>query len=58
MKITPGHSRAAAAAFAITILALAVAVQASEHNFFEQAGKTGCASVITEDGQKEALGVI
>jgi hypothetical protein len=39
--------------FAMTTLGLTVAVYASEYNFYEQADKKGCASVITERGQDE-----
>lgn len=35
------------------VLGLTVAVQASEYNFYEQADKKGCASIITERGQSD-----
>lgn len=40
-------------AFVALILPLAAAVYAAEYNFHEQAGKKGCASIITERGQAE-----
>jgi hypothetical protein len=40
-------------AFWMVTLGLAVAVYAAEHNFYEQADKKGCASIITERGQDE-----
>jgi uncharacterized membrane protein len=53
MKTRFSRTIAAAAAAALTTLGLAVAVQASEYNFYEQADKKGCASIITERGQDE-----
>src|SRR5688572_16188243 len=44
-------------AFAITTLGLTVAVYASEYNFYEQADKKGCSSIITERGQDECARV-
>jgi hypothetical protein len=41
------------AAIAMSTLGLADAVQAAEYNFYEQADKRGCASIITERGQDE-----
>jgi len=40
-------------AFGVFTLGLAVAVYAAEYNFYEQADKKGCASIITERGQDE-----
>ncbi len=47
------HRILAVVAIAITTLGLAVAVHAAEYNFYEQADKKGCASIITERGQDE-----
>jgi hypothetical protein len=44
-------------AFALTILALTAAVYAAEYNFYEQADKKGCSSIITERGQDECARV-
>lgn len=44
-------------ALAVTILGLTVAVYASEYNFYEQADKKGCSSIITERGQDECARV-
>lgn len=43
--------------FVTISLALTVAVHASEYNFYEQADKKGCASIITERGQDECARV-
>ncbi len=43
-------------AFAMTV-GLTVAVYASENNFYEQADKKGCSSIITERGQDECARV-
>lgn len=42
---------------AVAILALGIVAQASEYNFYEQADKKGCASVITERGQNDCADV-
>jgi len=44
-------------AFATIFLALTATVYASEYNFYEQADKKGCASIITERGQDECARV-
>lgn len=44
-------------ALAMTTLGLAVAVYASEYNFYEQADKRGCSSIITDRGQDECARV-
>jgi hypothetical protein len=44
-------------AFIALMLPLAAAVYAAELNFYEQAGKKGCASIITERGQDECARV-
>ncbi len=44
-------------AIAIAIGATSVAVYASEYNFYEQADKKGCASIITERGQYDCASV-
>lgn len=44
-------------AFAALMLPLAAAVYAAEYNFYEQADKKGCASIITERGQDECARV-
>jgi len=44
-------------AFAVIILALTATVYAAEYNFYEQADKKGCASIITERGQDECTRV-
>ena len=40
-------------AFATATLGLTIAVYAAEYNFYEQADKKGCSSIITERGQDE-----
>src|SRR5262245_49288649 len=40
-------------AFVVLMLSLATAVYADEYNFYEQADKKGCASIITARGQDE-----
>jgi hypothetical protein len=42
---------------AMTTLGLTVVVYASEYNFYEQADKNGCSSIITERGQDECARV-
>lgn len=44
-------------ALAMTTLGLTVAVYAAEYNFYEQADKRGCSSIITERGQDECARV-
>jgi hypothetical protein len=44
-------------ALAMITLGLTVAVYASEYNFYEQADKKGCSSIITERGQDECARV-
>jgi len=44
-------------AFAALVLPLAAVVYAGEYNFYEQADKKGCSSIITEQGQKACAGV-
>ena len=44
-------------AFLTLMLPLAAAVYAAEYNFYEQADKKGCASIITERGQDECARV-
>src|ERR1700712_1085363 len=39
------------------VIATTVAVNASEYNFYEQAGKKGCDSIITERGQSACKSV-
>jgi hypothetical protein len=56
MVTSRNHStlgRNLAIAVAVTMLGLGVAAQASEYNFYDQADKKGCASIITERGQSD-----
>jgi hypothetical protein len=39
------------------VITTSVAVNASEYNFYEQAGKKGCSSIITERGQSDCASV-
>jgi hypothetical protein len=43
--------------FAVGIIGFSVVVSASEYNFYEQADKKGCSSIITERGQDECARV-
>ena len=45
------------AAILLATFGLGVAVEAAEYNFYDQADKKGCASVITERGQSECAAV-
>jgi hypothetical protein len=51
MKTTAGM------VFGLITLGLAVGVYAAEYNFYDQADKKGCASIITERGQDECARV-
>jgi hypothetical protein len=42
---------------AVVMFCLGVAAQASEYNFYEQADRKGCASIITERGQTDCAAV-
>src|SRR6185436_12675282 len=44
-------------AFAMATFGLSVAASASEYNFYEQADRKGCSSIITERGQDECARV-
>lgn len=44
-------------AFVAAIVALTIAAHGAEYNFYEQADKQGCASIITEHGQEECAKV-
>jgi len=48
-----GRWMAVGAVIAMLTLGVGVAAQASEYNFYEQADKKGCASIITERGQSD-----
>lgn len=48
-----GHLFAVGSAIVLSTLGLAGAARAAEYNFYEQADKRGCASIITERGQDE-----
>jgi hypothetical protein len=41
----------------VAMVGLGVAAQAAEYNFYEQADRKGCASLITEQGQKDCADV-
>lgn len=43
--------------FGVLTLGLAVAAYASEYNFYDQADKKGCASIITERGQSDCAAI-
>ena len=45
------------AIIALAMFGLGVAAQASEYNFYNQADKKGCASIITERGQSDCAAV-